>query len=727
MTSQVFARRRFLHSIAATVFALAAKPVRALTAPLPFQNRDLSVAARIDDLLGRMTLSEKISQLTNKSAAIPRLGIAEYDWWNEALHGVARAGLATVFPQAVAMAATWNAPLLREIGDAVSTEARAKYNDALRHGERGTYHGLTFWSPNINIFRDPRWGRGQETYGEDPILTASLASHYVRGLQGDDPHVLKVAACAKHFAVHSGPEPLRDHFNVDVTPEALNDFYLVAFRALVREASVAGVMSAYSSVDGTPCSVNTPLLREKLREAWGFEGYVTSDCGAIDDLVETYRVAPDYAHAAAMSIRAGVDISCGDTFAALERAVSQQLVSSDDIDRALRHVLAIRFRLGMFDGADRTPYARLALADVDSKANEALALRAAHESIVLLSNRGVLPLRKDVRSIAVVGPNADSLDVLLGNYNGTPSRPMTLLAALRARLGYERVRYVRGCGYVEPGDEGESEAAIAIARESEIVIFAGGISPRLEGEAMPIKIDGFLGGDRTHIELPSVQTTMLRALHETGTPVVYVQMSGSAIACVWESQNLPAVVQAWYPGESGGIAIADVLFGDYNPAGRLPVTFYASTNDLPPFEDYRLNERTYRYFSGTPLWAFGHGLSYTRFAYNGLSVSQHGRSLKIRFNVTNTGARAGDEVMQVYVRSLRDRHSRPLRQLCAFVRAYLGRGQTYESALDVPIDRFARWNQTRGAYDDPLGPHEIEVGASSADIRLRATLEITPA
>jgi beta-glucosidase len=604
----------------------------------------------------------------------------------------------------------------------VSTEARAKYNDAIARGEDGMYHGLTFWSPNINIFRDPRWGRGQETYGEDPFLTATLGTSYVRGLQGDDPRYLKVAACAKHFAVHSGPEPLRERFNVNVDPQSLNDFYLVAFRALVRDAGVAGVMSAYSSLDGTPCSANVPLLHDKLREEWGFAGYVTSDCGAVDDLADTYHIAPDYAHAAALALKAGVDVSCGDTFASLARSRTLGLVTESDVDAALRHLLAIRFRLGMFDAAQSVPYSRLTLAQNDTPAHARLALQAARESIVLLKNDGVLPLRSGIR-VAVVGPNADSLDALLGNYNGTPSQPMTLLAALRARLG-NAVRYVRGCDYVDSGMEGEEKAALTIARESDIVVFAGGISPRLEGEEMPVKVEGFLGGDRTRIELPAVQTALLQSLHATGTPVVYVQMSGSAIACVWEARNLPAILQAWYPGESGGTAVADVLFGDYNPAGRLPVTFYASTDDLPPFEDYRLTNRTYRYFSGTPLFAFGHGLSYTRFTYSSLTVARAGSVLRARFVLRNDGSRDGDEVAQLYAHRRGREALQPLRQLCAFVRTRLSAGETRAMSLDIPLSRLATWNQARRDFDDPAGTYEIEAGASCADIRLRTQVSL---
>ncbi len=676
--------------------------------------------SRIDELISRMTLAEKVTQLTNESAGIPRLGIPAYNWWNEALHGVARAGIATVFPQAIGMAATWNASLIERVGDAVSTEARAKFN-AADVPDHGLYHGLTFWSPNINLFRDPRWGRGQETYGEDPVLTSVLAGHYVGGLQGRDPQFLKAAACAKHFAVHSGPEPLRDHFNVNVDEKTLNEYYLVAFRHLVRDAGVAGVMSAYSSVDGTPCSANTMLLRDKLRHAWSFQGYVTSDCGAVDDLTDTYRIAKDMPHAAALALNAGVDVSCGEAFASAGKAVAQGLVSESRVDDALRRLLGIRFRLGLFEPPDRRPFANIKPAENDSLQHAALALQTAREAIVLLKNDAILPLSK-VRTIALVGPNADSLETLLGNYNGTPSRPVTLLSALREKLGTARVRYVRGCDYVTEGGEGEAEAAVDIARESDVVIFAGGISPRLEGEAMKVDADGFLGGDRTRIELPKVQTALMQQLVATGKPLVYVQFSGSAIACVWEAGHAKAVMQAWYPGESGGTAIADVLFGDYNPAGRLPVTFYSSTADLPAFEDYQVTNRTYRHFAGTPLFAFGHGLSYTRFKYGPMSTQLRGETVEVSVTVQNAGARDGDEVVQVYAYAPNGSLGR--QRLCGFARAFVPRGQSKAVALEIPLERLAGWDEARKRYVLPAGTYELRVSASSADIRLRHPLAI---
>jgi len=729
--SDSLSRALFLRAAAAAVATLAVPPAArgSAGAEQAFRDVSLSLERRVDALIAELTLDEKVSQLTDSSAAIERLGIPAYHWWNEALHGIARAGVATVFPQAIGMAATWNEALIHEIGDTVGTEGRAKYNDAIAAGKHDQYYGLTFWSPNINLFRDPRWGRGQETYGEDPVLTAMLGGAYVRGLQGDDPRYLKVAACAKHFAVHSGPEATRHHFNVDVDPRDLREFYLYAFRELVRDDGVAGVMSAYNSVDGKPVSINAALLHDILRKEWGFTGYVTSDCGAIDDLIDFYRVARDNPHASALAVAAGVDTSCLDTFGGLGDAVRRGLVPEGVLDAALRHLFTVRFRLGMFDPAASVPYSRLTIADNDTPAHAALAKRAACESIVLLKNDGTLPLRKDGLTIAVIGPNANSVPALVGNYNGTPSHPITVLDGIRVAAGSSAtIVTAAGCAYVRRAIPDDWDVALRVAAQADVVVFVGGITAQLEGEAGDAaKAVGFSGGDRTRIELPEVQTVLLRALHATGKPVVFVQLSGSAMATPWESEHLAAIVQAWYPGESGGAAIADVLFGDYNPAGRLPVTFYASTSQLPPFDDYRLTNRTYRHLGDRPLYAFGYGLSYTSFAYHDFDVRMTTAGISASIAIENVGKRAGDEVVQLYVTRPVSDDRRPIRQLVAFARVHVAPGERRTLALDAPAKTYAVWDADRATYAVIPGDYDVQIGAASDDIRFRGRLTLPAA
>jgi beta-glucosidase len=669
----------------------------------------LPLESRVADLISRLTLSEKIAQMNNAAPAIPRLGIPAYDWWSEALHGIAREGYATVFPQAIAMAASWNPTLLERIGDRVSTEARAKYNATGIGQNHATYNGLTVWSPNINIFRDPRWGRGQETYGEDPVLTAQMGVAYVRGLQGRDRHYLKTAATAKHFAVHSGPEATRHVVNVDVDEQTLHDFYLYAFHALVKDAGVAAVMAAYNALNGTPCAANKPLLTGILREQWGFGGYITSDCGGVWDMVEERHMEPDFAHAAAKALNAGTDLCCGDDYLSLNKALAQGLITEAQIDGALGYLFKTRMRLGMFDPPQRVPYDAISIWKNDTRAGSALSLEMARESMVLLKNDDALPLRRTLRRIAVIGPNGDSIDALTGNYEGTPSTPVTLLQGLRAKLPRAQVEFVQGCDYEKPGDDAAAQRAqaLALARGADAVIFAGGITGKIEGEG---------SGDRTAIELPQIQSDLLQAVHALGKPVILVLMSGSAIASPWAAQHLPAILQAWYPGENGGTAVADVLFGDYNPAGRLPVTFYAATSDLPPFGDYSLQNRTYRYFTGKPLFAFGHGLSYTRFGYSALSAAYvaPANELRVHFTLENTGKRDGDEVAQVYLN----------RQLAGFARVHLKRGERRALSLTIPGERFARWNSQRRIREVVSGEYELGVGAASDDVRLRQRLTI---
>jgi beta-glucosidase len=581
-----------------------------VTASMPeYLDPDLPVAQRVDDLVARMTLPEKVSQMVHAAPPIERLGVPEYNWWNECLHGVGRAGIATVFPQAIGLAATWNLDLMAQVATAISDEARAKHHAALHQGERGIYQGLTFWTPNINIFRDPRWGRGQETYGEDPYLTARMGVTFVKGLQGDDPRYLKLVATPKHFAVHSGPEHARHHFNAIADARDLRLTYLPAFEACVREAGAVSVMGAYNRTNGEPCCASPTLLGKLLRDEWGFEGYVVSDCWAIGDIYKHHQVVGTLPEAAALAVNAGCDLNCGEAFAALLIAERQALIDEATIDRAVRRLFTARFRLGMFDPPERVPYARLPISVNDSSEHRALALRAARESIVLLKNTGgLLPLSKGIQRIAVIGPNADDPLVLLGNYNGTPSSSVTPLAGIRAKAPRAEVSYARGCDIIDEGVTDYAEA-IRSAERADVVLFFAGISQRIEGEEG--QEEGVGGGmrskgDRTDINLPVVQDDLLRMLHATGKPIVLVLLNGSALAVNWADENLPAIVEAWYPGEEGGTAIADVLFGDYNPGGKLPVTFYQAAADLPPFEYYRMEGRTYRYFRGRPLYPFGH-------------------------------------------------------------------------------------------------------------------------
>lgn len=669
-----------------------------------------SFETRAADLVSRMTLAEKVSQMRNDAPSVERLDIPEYNWWNECLHGVGRAGIATVFPQAIGLAATWNTDLLGEVADAIGTEARAKHHEAVRQGNRGWYYGLTFWTPNINIFRDPRWGRGQETYGEDPYLTARMGVTFVTHLQGDHERYLKAAACAKHFAVHSGPEHERHFFNAEVSLRDLWDTYLPAFEALVREAKVEAVMGAYNRLYGEPCCASPTLLQHILRERWGFQGHVVSDCWAIDDIYLHHQVVATAEEAAALAVNAGCDLECGCVYDALVRAVEQGLIDESTIDRAVTRLMLTRFKLGMFDPLEEVPHANIPFSANDCTAHRALALRAARESIVLLKNTdGLLPLPKDLKRIAVIGPNADDATVLLGNYNGTPSEPVTVLQGLRDKLPDAQIAYARGSG-VRGIDTSGYAGALAAAQDADIVIFVGGLSQAIEGEdgqEESVTDGGRSDGDRSDIALPKVQEDLLRALYGVGKPVVLVLLSGSAIAVPWAAANVPAILTAWYPGQAGGTAVADVLFGDSNPAGRLPVTIYRSTDDLPDFRDYRMEHRTYRYFSGEPLYPFGYGLSYTSFAYRDLRLSSEivtpTQGITVTVDVENTGSRAGDEVVQLYVRDLDA--SIPVARHClaGFKRIALEPGETGQVEFQLEPGQFTLVNS--------VGERVYEAGA----------------
>jgi beta-glucosidase len=805
----------------------------------PYTNPDLPIDKRVDDLVSRMTLEEKVSQMMNGAEAIPQLGVPKYDWWSEGLHGIARSGYATMFPQAIGMAATWDKEMVGQIATTVSTEARAKFNQAIRDNVHSIYFGLTIWSPNINIFRDPRWGRGQETYGEDPFLTSRLGVAFVKGLQGDDPQYLKTVATPKHFAVHSGPESERHRFNVDPSRHDLEDTYLPAFRATVTEGQADSVMCAYNAVDGAPACASKMLLEETLRQAWGFNGYVTSDCGAIDDFFhqDAHRYSADAEHAAAAGVLAGTDTNCGDTYTALVKAVKDGLLPESAIDTAVKRLFTARFRLGLFDPESRVAYARIPFSEDDSAAHRALALKSARESMVLLKNdQDFLPLKPGIQTIAVVGPNATALAALEGNYNAVPSHPVLPLDGIQAEFSGAKVVYAQGSPYVEglpvpvprtalhpsagsteegltaeyfasstltgspvvtrvdreidfdwnaaspaagvtakdfgvrwsgtitapaagdypftitlahcyPCEDGESykvyldgkeiasyatseksrfrssntppfqlhfadtqphalrveyghhaelfgagltlnwtppveqlrAEAVAAAKQADVVLAFVGLSPELEGEEMPVHVEGFSGGDRTEIELPKAQEQLLEALGATDKPLVVVLMNGSALAVNWTQQHAQAVLEAWYPGEAGGEAIAQTLDGKNNPGGRLPVTFYSSTDQLPKFEDYSMKARTYRYFQGAPLYGFGYGLSYTHFAYSNLKLSSStvkaGEPLTVEADVRNTGAIAGDEVVELYLTPPAGDLS-PIRALDGFERVHLDPGAT---------------------------------------------------
>lgn len=788
---------------------------------------DLPLEERVEDLLGRMTLEEKVGQTSYKAPAIPRLGIPAYNWWNEALHGVARAGIATVFPQAIGLAATWDPDHMLRVATAISDEARAKYHEWIRRDRRDIYEGLTFWSPNINIFRDPRWGRGMETYGEDPYLAGVLSVAFVKGMQGDHPFYLKTVATPKHYAVHSGPEPDRHTFNAEVSQRDLLETYLPAFRTSVVDGGAESVMCAYNAFRGLPACASHELLQDILREEWGFGGYVVSDCWAISDIYFTHRYVETPEEAAALALEAGTDLNCGVTFDSLGVAVRRGLVPEATLDEAVRRLLRTRFRLGMFDPPERVPWADTPFGVNDSPEHRALALETARKSMVLLKNDGnLLPLRKDLGTIAVIGPNADDVEVLLGNYNGFPSDPVTPLRGIREKVGSgTRVLHARGVDHGEglphlvsippealrpaapchagpdatgllaqyfdnpelegepsfirvdervdfrwwgnaplpglepgrfsvrwtgklvppetgrywvggrglgdyqvflddslvaafnseheintrwtpleltageapdlrvefkprradaamelvwapPSSEMEAQAMEAVEMADAVVLVLG-LSPRLEGEEMRVEVPGFAGGDRVDIGLPVIQQRLLENVVATGKPLVLVLMNGSALAIPWPAEHVPAILEAWYPGQAGGTALADILFGDYNPAGRLPVTFYRSVEDLPPFEDYAMEGRTYRYFQGQPLFPFGHGLSYTTFTYGHVTAPdsvQAGEPVQISVTVGNTGNRAGEEVVQLYLTDEDASVPVPIRSLAGVKRIHLEPG-----------------------------------------------------
>ncbi|WP_313456519.1 glycoside hydrolase family 3 C-terminal domain-containing protein [Stenotrophomonas sp.] len=859
--------------------------------PQPWLDASASFETRAAALVSQMTLEEKAAQMQNAAPAIERLGVPAYDWWNEGLHGVARAGQATVFPQAIGLAATFDVPLMQQVATTISDEARAKHHQFLRENQHGRYQGLTFWSPNINIFRDPRWGRGQETYGEDPYLTARMGVAFVHGLQGDDPVYRKLDATAKHFAVHSGPEADRHHFDARPSKRDLYDTYFPAFEALVKEGDVDAVMGAYNRVYGESASASQFLLRDVLRRDWGFKGYVVSDCWAIVDIWKHHKIEPTREAAAALAVKNGTELECGQEYATLPAAVRQGLISEAEIDDAVTRLFAARMRLGMFDPPERVRWARIPASVNQAPAHDALALKAAQESLVLLKNDGVLPLAPTVKRIAVVGPTADDTMALLGNYFGTPAAPVTVLQGIRDAAKGVEVRYARGVDLVEgrddpsatplieaaylrpsansperglrgeyfrtadlsgtpalvrtdaqigfrwdrgsptdnlmargeagpgqgvpndhfsirwsgqllppvsgryrieaaaddgyrlyvdgkqvldhwspsdrmrgdgvelelqsgraydlrleyfdaerdagvrlgwrmPGAKPPFEEALDAARSSDVVVFVGGLTGDVEGEEMKVNYPGFAGGDRTDLRLPATQRTLLEALQATGKPVVMVLTGGSALAV--EPAKLSAILMSWYPGQRGGTAVGQALFGEVNPGGRLPVTFYTADQKMPAFDDYTMEGRTYRYFRGTPLYPFGHGLSYTRFGYDKLHldaprISADGR-LKVEVDVTNAGKRAGDEVVQLYVRREQAAAGDAQQNLRGFQRVHLAPGEKRTVAFDLDAQQALRqYDEAAGQYTVPAGSYEVRVGSSSADARVQARFEVEAA
>ena len=837
---------------------------------LPYQDTSLSAEQRADDLLKRLTIEEKAKLMMNGSPAIERLDIPQFEWWNEALHGVGRNGFATVFPITMGMAASWDDALLQRVFDAVSDEARVKAQQAKRSGNIKRYQSLSFWTPNINIYRDPRWGRGQETYGEDPYLTARMGTAVVRGLQGpDDAKYRKLLACAKHYAVHSGPEWNRHTFNIEDLPERdLWETYLPAFKTLVQEAGVEEIMCAYQRMDGEPCCAQTRYEQQILRDEWGFKGLITSDCGAIRDFLPGFHhMVESDQQAAAIAVRAGTDVECGSLYKRLPLAVKEGWISEEEIDTSLRRLLIARFRLGDMDPDDMVPWTKIPESVVASKEHKQLALQMARESIVLLQNNGVLPLKASARQVVVMGPNANDSVMQWGNYSGYPTRTVTILQGLRNLLG-QGVKYVPGCGltnsmvsesrydnissadgrkgmtatywnneemkgepvatvtYAEPvklsnggatvfapgvelehfaarytgtftakadeelkicigaddmvrvivdGDtvvnnwrsrdriyetardfkvkEGKQyhivieyvqktdmaimqfdvrrsyvptrEELLAQIGTAKTIVFVGGISPRVEGEEMKVSDPGFKGGDRTTIELPQAQRDMLRLLHETGKKVIFVNCSGGAIALTPETQTCDAILQAWYGGEQGGQALAEVLTGKVNPSGKLPVTFYKDDTQLPDFLDYRMRGRTYRYMEGEPLFAFGHGLSYTSFTIDNVDVTHGSGSVSnpkqpmynVTCRVTNTGKREGTETVQVYIRHTDDAAG-PKKTLRAFQRVTLKPGQSQTLSIALTAPQLETWDGGSNTMRVLPGQYELMVGNSSSDDNL---------
>ncbi len=693
-----------------------------------YRNERLDFETRARDLVSRMTVEEKITQMQHEAPAIERLGIPSYNWWSEALHGIARAGVSTMFPQAVGMAATFDPELIGKAADIISTEGRAKYHEFQRKNDHDIFKGLTFWSPTINIDRDPRWGRGQETYGEDPYLTARLGVAYIKGIQGDDPNYLKAAACAKHFAGHSGPESERHRFNSLISQKDLWETYLPAFEAAVKEAKVVGVMGAYNRLNGEPCCGSKSLLTDILRGEWGFNGYVTSDCWAIRDFNEGHKVTDNIEQSSSLAVKSGCDLNCGCAFASLVKGYNSGFVTEEEIDRAVCRLMVIRMRLGMFDEPEHVKYTSIPYEANDCAEHRSFALEVSEKSLVLLRNRnGLLPLdKKKIHSIAVIGPNAYSREALKGNYAGTASEYVTVLGGIREAAGSDlRIYYAEGCHLYKNSMSDLSRKndrlaeAVSAAERADVAVVCLGLNANLEGEEGDASNE-FASGDKINLQLPGNQEMLLEEVQKTGTPTVVVLLSGSALAVTWADEHTEVIIQAWYPGAQGGRAIASLLFGDFSPSGRLPVTFYRSDRDLPDFHDYSMENRTYRFFHGVPLYPFGYGLSYTSFDYAQPVLSggtvRAGEDIQVRVKVKNSGSVESDEIAEAYLQDLEASVRVPNVQLVGFRRIHLKPGETTEIEFTVTARQMALIDEGGNCILEP-GEFRIFVGGSQPDER----------
>ncbi|MEB0263412.1 glycoside hydrolase family 3 N-terminal domain-containing protein [Mucilaginibacter sp. 10B2] len=691
-----------------------------------YKNESLPIDARVKDLLSQLTLIEKVSLLGYRSQAVPRLNIPAYNWWNEGLHGVARAGDATVFPQAIALAATFNQELVQSVSNVISTEARAKYNLSTAKGRHLQYMGLTYWTPNINIFRDPRWGRGQETYGEDPYLTSQIGTSFVRGLQGTDPLHLKTASAAKHFVAHSGPEATRDYFNAIVDEKDLRETYMYAFHKLV-DGGVESIMTAYNRVNGIPNSVNKHLIQDVLRKEWGFKGHVVTDCGALDDVFLTHKTIPNATETAAAAIKAGIDLDCSSVLQGdVLKAIQQKLLTEKEVDIALGRLLKTQFKLGFFDDATKGPFYSYRADSIHTTQHIELARKAAQQSMVLLkNNNNLLPLKEaNYPAIMVLGPNAASLDAMLGSYHGVSSRVVNFVEGITGAVDpATRVEYDLGCDYRDTTHFG----GIWGAGNADLTIAVLGLSPVLEGEAG----DAFLaenGGDKKNLSLPASEIAFMKALRKgVKKPIVAVITAGSDVDVSAIAEYADAIIFAWYPGEQGGNALADIVFGKVNPSGRLPLTFYNSINDLPPYQSYSMKNRTYRYFKGQVQYPFGFGLSYTTFKYDAVAVPKSRYVAKDTITVTvaikNTGNADGDEVVQAYIKyPTIDRM--PLKELKSFKRVSITKGASETITLKVPVSELLKWDLTNHKWKLYPGSYQLALGSSSADEKINANFQI---
>ena len=696
-----------------------------------YQDETLSFEERAADLASRMTLEEKVYQTLHGAAAIERLGVEAYNYWNEALHGVARDGVATVFPQAIGLAATFDEDFLEKAAEVISDEGRAKFNVQQKYGDYDIYKGLTFWSPNVNIFRDPRWGRGHETFGEDPYLTSRLGVRFIKGLQGSDKKYLKAAACAKHFAVHSGPEDTRHSFNAVVSEKDLRETYLPAFKACVKEANVEVVMGAYNRTNDEPCCGSKRLLEDILRGEWGFKGHVTSDCWAIKDFHEFHMVTANAVESVALAMNRGCDLNCGNIYGNLLKAVEQGLVKEETIETAVTRLLTTRMKLGLFDAPEKVPYHAISYDVVDSRKHQEINEEAARKSIVLLKNENnMLPLQKDaIHTIGVIGPNANNRKALVGNYEGTASEYITILEGIQRYVGDDaRVMFSEGCHLCKDRIQGLSQGndriseVRAVAEMSDVIIACMGLDASLEGEEGD-EGNEFASGDKPNLELPGLQEEILKELAATGKPVVLVLLSGSALAIPFAAENIPAILQGWYPGARGGKAIAEVLFGDFSPEGKLPVTFYRTTEELPDFTDYSMKNRTYRYMKNEALYPFGYGLSYTDISCQDATLEKTGDNFIIKAVLSNSGARMGRQTLQVYVRACREQELNW--QLKGLKKIELQPEEKKEVSLMLTEADFGLYNED-GIRVLEAGDYEVYVGTSQPDKRSIALTGKTP-